>query len=191
MRIMNEATMRLFSYVLSVDDGAAPNPFWGYCTLAICKPVIRRVAHVGDWVIGIGPAGKSARGKLIYAMRVDEVLPLDAYFTEPRFQEKKPQDDAPDTRRHVGDNVYFKARGRWKKLPGGIHAMFGQVPDVLEDVWIDVALGQIERAKKVIAAVPEKHPFNIRYERIEKTDWESCEKVLSADAKWEALRHGW
>ena len=69
-----------------------------------------------------------------------------------------------------------------------IHAMFGQVPDVLEDVWIDVALGQIERAKKVIAAVPEKHPFNIRYERIKKTDWESCEKVLSAHEKEKMLK---
>ena len=35
-----------------------------------------------------------------------------------------------------------------------IYTLFGQVPDVLEDVWIDVALGEVERAKKVIAAAP-------------------------------------
>jgi superfamily II DNA/RNA helicase len=72
-----------------------------------------------------------------------------------------------------------------------IHAMFGQVPDVLEDLWIDVALGELERAKKVIAAVPEKHPFDIRYERIEKTDWESCEKVLSVGEKRVELLRPW
>lgn len=46
--------MRLFSYCIPVDDGAAPNPFWGVCTLAICKPAIRRVAEVGDWIAGVG-----------------------------------------------------------------------------------------------------------------------------------------
>lgn len=72
-----------------------------------------------------------------------------------------------------------------------IYAMFGQIPDTLEDVWIDVALGEVERAKKVIAAVPQRHPFDIRYQRIKKTDWESCERVLSAGAKREILRRPW
>jgi hypothetical protein len=34
--------------------------------------------------------------------------------------------------------------------------MFGQLPDILEDVWIE------ERAKRIINALPEKHPFDIR-----------------------------
>lgn len=72
-----------------------------------------------------------------------------------------------------------------------IYTLFGQVPDVLEDVWIDVALGEVERAKQVIAAVPKQHPFDIKYERIEKIDWESCEQVLSASAKRAALTKGW
>ena len=46
----------IYSYVLRTDDGAAPNPLWGTCTLTICKPVIRRTAKVGDWVIGVGSA---------------------------------------------------------------------------------------------------------------------------------------
>ena len=73
----------------------------------------------------------------------------------------------------------------------GIYTLFGQVPDVLEDVWIDVALGAVERAKQIIAAVPNKHPFDIKYERIERIDWETCEKVLSAKAKRAALTRGW
>ena len=32
------------------DYGFAPNPYFGYCTLATCKPVIRRCAGVGDWI---------------------------------------------------------------------------------------------------------------------------------------------
>jgi hypothetical protein len=72
-----------------------------------------------------------------------------------------------------------------------IYTLFGQLPDVLEDVWIDVALGEVEEAKKIIASVPKKHPFDIKYERIEKINWESCERVLSNEAKRAALRQGW
>lgn len=45
---------RLFTYTIPVDDGAAPNPFHGMCSLAICKPGIRRVAQPNDWVAGLG-----------------------------------------------------------------------------------------------------------------------------------------
>ena len=32
--------MKLYTYCIPYDSGAAPNPFWETCTLAICKPVI-------------------------------------------------------------------------------------------------------------------------------------------------------
>jgi superfamily II DNA or RNA helicase len=72
-----------------------------------------------------------------------------------------------------------------------IHTMFGQIPDVLEDVWIDIANGEVERAKQVIQSVPQKHPFDIRYQRIEKTNWESCAKVLSSQEKRQILTREW
>jgi hypothetical protein len=45
---------RLFSYTIPIDDGAAPNPFHGMCSLVICKPAIRRVAERGDWIAALG-----------------------------------------------------------------------------------------------------------------------------------------
>jgi hypothetical protein len=72
-----------------------------------------------------------------------------------------------------------------------IFSLFGQVPDVLEDAWIDVALGREEQARKIIDSVPEKHPFDLRYEKIEHIDWESCAQVLSGNAKKEALMRPW
>lgn len=72
-----------------------------------------------------------------------------------------------------------------------IYSLFGQIPDVLEDVCIDVAMGEIERAKEIIAGMPKQHPFDIRYERIENVGWESCEKVLTPDAKRRAPALGW
>lgn len=40
--------MKLFSYVVAREYGFAPNPFFGWCTLATCKPKIRVTAEVGD-----------------------------------------------------------------------------------------------------------------------------------------------
>ena len=42
----------IYSYVVAHDTGAAPNVDGGICTIAICKPAIRRNAQEGDWIVG-------------------------------------------------------------------------------------------------------------------------------------------
>ena len=72
----------LFSYCIPYDDGAAPNPFWGVCTLAICKPRIRQAANVGDWIVGTGsknsPIG-DVSNKVVYAMFVTQKMTMEDY----------------------------------------------------------------------------------------------------------------
>jgi hypothetical protein len=79
---MTPSGPRLFTYTIRIDDGAAPNPFRSLCSLAICKPGIRSTAQKGDWVAGLGsraaPSGDLS-GRLVYAMRVEEVLSLEQY----------------------------------------------------------------------------------------------------------------
>ncbi|MGI6377429.1 MAG: phospholipase D-like domain-containing anti-phage protein [Anaerolineae bacterium] len=72
-----------------------------------------------------------------------------------------------------------------------IYAVFGQLPDVLEDAWVAVAQGQRERAKQLIDEVPTQHPFELRYTQVHKVDWESCTQVLYDKAKQEVLRRRW
>jgi len=72
-----------------------------------------------------------------------------------------------------------------------IRNMFGQIPDTLEDVWVAAALRDEEEAKRVIDAVPKRHPFEMKYDRIENVDWESCSRVLDSASQLEALRQGW
>jgi len=72
-----------------------------------------------------------------------------------------------------------------------IFSLFGQIPDILEDVWIDVANGEIEKAKKLIDSVKPKHPFDERYNQISEIDWESCSTVLDADEKVSILMNKW
>ena len=72
-----------------------------------------------------------------------------------------------------------------------ISTLFGQLPDILEDVWVDVALGQVERAKKTIDTVPRQHPFKLRYHRVELVNWESCATVLNSQDRRAFLTRGW
>lgn len=99
--------MTVYSYVVDHDLGFAPNPFHGVCTLACCKPQIRRKAQVGDYILGTGAAKRKLQGKLIYWMCVDEVLTFDQYWMDPRFRRKRPI-MAGSTYLRYGDNVYHR-----------------------------------------------------------------------------------
>lgn len=72
-----------------------------------------------------------------------------------------------------------------------IFNLFGQIPDVLEDVWIRVVNHQIEEAEKLINSVDVKHPFNEKYNQVHDYDWESCSTVLNREDRINALKRGW
>jgi len=81
------------------------------CTLAICKPVIRRTARVGDWVVGTGsknsPIG-DVSGCLVYAMKVTASMSMadcDAW-TAQQLPAKVPSSSRSDNRRRLGDSIY-------------------------------------------------------------------------------------
>ncbi|MBX9725851.1 MAG: hypothetical protein K2X09_01180 [Rickettsiales bacterium] len=99
----------IFSYVVRYDSGFAPNPFYGYCTLATCKPPIRKSARVGDWIVGSGSASKTVNrgGRLVYAMRVAETPTFDEYSQDPRFEAKRPY-RCGSRKQSCGDNIYFR-----------------------------------------------------------------------------------
>ena len=96
--------MKLYSYIVCKNDGGfAPNPFFGYCTLACCKPGVRKNADIGDWVIGLTPKAKG--NKIVYFMQVEESLTFDQYWKDRRFKRKSPKKDA-DRVDKLGDNIY-------------------------------------------------------------------------------------
>ncbi len=105
--------MRLYSYVVARDYGFAPNPFYGRCTLATCKPRIRSVAQVGDWVVGTGSARYGLAGRLVYAMRVTEIMTFDEYWGREDFRSKRPSMRA-GYMQAFGDNIYHRDKsGHW------------------------------------------------------------------------------
>lgn len=113
--------MNLFSYVVQHDFGFSPNPYFNFCTLCLCKyrkkqggrlnvvELAKRAKEKGEvvWVVGTGGVdrNKSAgNGKLVYAMRVGEVLSRGEYYEDSRFRKKRPlRNGAYEYRR--GDNI--------------------------------------------------------------------------------------
>ena len=119
----------LYTYVMPYDIGFAPNPYHGACTLATCKPGIRRTAQPGDWVVGIGSKQRCRKNLMIYAMRVQEILSYDEYWESPRFARKKPF-RAGSLKQRYGDNVYHHTiDGREWVQEDSRHSLDGGTPN--------------------------------------------------------------
>jgi len=108
------------------DYGFAPNPFHSYCTLATCKPQIRRTAQPGDLVLGTGSVSQDRGGQIVYCMRVEESLTFLEYWADDRFTERRPLLTGSQKQQY-GDNIYHQSvDGDWIQAnshhsrPGGL-----------------------------------------------------------------------
>lgn len=115
--------MKLYSYVIARDYGFAPNPFFGFCTLATCKPRIRKAARPGDWVIGTGAKAYDRDGYLVFAMQVAEVLTYDQYWHDARFRQKRPNLRG-SLKQGYGDNIYHHDSGNSRWIQENSHHSF-------------------------------------------------------------------
>lgn len=123
--------MKIYSYILRIDDGAAPNPFGQFCTLTICKPAIRRNASIGDWVIGTGSKNTKLKdGKIydfsdsiVYAMKITNKLTLQQYdkFCKNYLVNKIPKCESADWRLRAGDCIYDYSENKEPTIRKGVH----------------------------------------------------------------------
>ena len=73
-----------------------------------------------------------------------------------------------------------------------IHELFGQIPDTLEDLWVQVALNDEQAAKQLIdRTAATRNPFDVKYSKVEDADWETCATVLNSVSMKELLSRGW
>lgn len=103
-----EPNSHLYAYIITRDFGFAPNPFHGHCTLATCKPGIRKSAKVGDWILGVGGANlEQVKHKCILLMKVTEKISFNNYWRDSRFSIKKPARNGSHVQM-LGDNIYHQ-----------------------------------------------------------------------------------
>jgi hypothetical protein len=98
--------VRVHTYVIAVDSGAAPNYDKPCTTLAVCKPRIRRKANVGELVLAFAGAKVNPHEPhtVVWAGVITEKLTFAEYWNDPRFARKKP-DRSP-----TPDNFYRPTR---------------------------------------------------------------------------------
>ncbi|MBI9095671.1 MAG: hypothetical protein JEY71_12380 [Sphaerochaeta sp.] len=114
---VNYKVSKVFSYIVAQDSGFSPNPFWGQCSLACCKPTIRRSigkrwsSSHDTWIVGISP--KSRGNELIYIMRVDHCVEFPEYYES--YPQKRP-DFSKGQVDTCGDNIYRPIDRRYEQL---------------------------------------------------------------------------
>lgn len=111
--------MNLYTYRLTVDSGDAPNPYGNICSLAICKPSIRRCCKVNDWIVGLvsqtlinkTKGNQTEVNNILYAMRVTQKLTFEEYdiLCKEKFKNKLPKIDKK------GDCLYYKENDNYKQ----------------------------------------------------------------------------
>ncbi len=177
-------------------------------------PVRRRLAHRGGIFTPVSRetlkervrqgsirllAGTDAASEGLNLQALGTLINLDLPWNPTRLEQRKGRIQRIGQRREevyiynmryrgsVEDRVHELLSDRLR----AIRDMFGQLPDTLEDVWIAVALHDEQKAREVIDQVPPANPFELRYDRIEPVDWESCSAVLHSRSQREPLLKGW
>ena len=90
------------------------------------------------------------------------------------------------------DSVEDKVHRKLSKRLQEIYDIFGQIPEVLEDLWVAIAQNDEQRAFEVINKIPRANPFRLNYEnKIVNYEWEKSEVVVDKLEKFRALLKGW
>jgi hypothetical protein len=148
----------LYTYVMRHDAGLAPNPFWGWCTLAVCTPNHQgsRV-EPGDWIAGF--QDKSCGYRLVYAMQVAERIHMNDYFHDPRFAKKKPRVRGTWIER-CGDNFYRQdSKGTWVPLPSHFHSTAADHRKDTKHPWVFVGRRFWYLGQEAVSLPPELLPL--------------------------------
>ena len=89
----------------------------------------------------------------------------------------------------VEDRVHEKLSTRLQD----IYSVFGQIPDVLEDVWVDMAKNDEKKAEESIKKIPKTNPYRNKYDEAVQCvgDWAKCATVLDRGEVRQQFLQGW
>jgi Nucleotide modification associated domain 2 len=77
--------MKIYFYKLTADSGGAPCVERGLLSLAICKPMIRKMAREGDLIFGFAAKSLHPDNRLIYVARVTKAVRDGQYYQKRQY----------------------------------------------------------------------------------------------------------
>jgi superfamily II DNA or RNA helicase len=157
---------------------------------------IKKMVQSGEVTLLIGT---DAASEGLNLQRLGTLINIDLPWNPTRLEQRKgrivrigqPRDEVDLLNLRYRGSVEDRVHQVLAQRLQNIHSIFGQIPDTLEDIWVLVAKDNIQEAYRKIDTVPEAHPFEFRWERIEEVDWETCFKVLEEESQLTELRKSW
>lgn len=144
--------------------------------------------------------GTDAASEGLNLQRLGSLINLDLPWNPTRLEQRKGRIQRIGQQHDVvwiynmryADSVEDRVHHLLSDRLAAIFDLFGQIPDVLEDVWVAVAAGKDDEAHRTIADIPTQHPFALKYnDAVSSTDWETCARVLDATERRRHLLRGW
>ena len=144
--------------------------------------------------------GTDSASEGLNLQRLGTLINLDLPWNPTRLEQRKGRiqrigqihDEIEIYNMRYKDSVEDRVHNLLSERLEHIHKIFGQIPDILEDVWVKVAEGKIEDAKRRLDDIEECiNPFDEKYQKVETVDWESCSEVLDRIEKKKCLMSGW
>lgn len=178
--------------------GSNRSGFWREGRFQRCdRNVLKTRVRAGDLQLLLGT---DAASEGLNLQRLGTLINIDLPWNPTRLEQRKGRiqriGQARDEvwianlryRGSVEDRVHQVLADRLE----AIHGLFGQIPDTLEDVWVQVALNDEAAANQLIdRTTATRNPFDEKYSKVEDADWETCASVLNGLSMREMLSQGW
>ena len=161
------------------------------------RNILKDRVRVGDLKILLGT---DAASEGLNLQRLGTLINIDLPWNPTRLEQRKGRIQRIGQARseiwianlRYRDSVEDKVHQVLADRLEAIHGLFGQIPDTLEDVWVQVALNEEQAANQLIDRTSAtKNPFDAKYSKVEDADWETCSLVLEPIAVKELLSRGW
>lgn len=178
--------------------GSNRSGFWRNGTFQRCdRNVLKERVRAGDLKLLLGT---DAASEGLNLQRLSTLINIDLPWNPTRLEQRKGRIQRIGQARNeiwianlryrgsVEDRVHQVLADRLE----AIHGLFGQIPDTLEDVWVQVALHDEQAANQLIdRTTATRNPFDAKYSKVEDADWETCASVLNGLSMKEMLSKGW
>ncbi|NCC39654.1 MAG: helicase SNF2 [Gammaproteobacteria bacterium] len=178
--------------------GSHRSGWWRDGTFQRCdRNVLKERVRAGDLKLLLGT---DAASEGLNLQRLGTLINIDLPWNPTRLEQRKgriqrigqARDEVWIANLRYRDSVEDRVHQVLADRLEAIHDLFGQIPDTLEGVWVQMALKDEQAADQLIdRTTATRNPFDVKYSKVADADWETCATVLNGFSMQELLSRGW